>query len=382
MTAFGQPALLERTSQVLAALEVAFTRLDTKASGTLTTKEVEDGLRLMGAELTDEQMGALIDRMDFDRNGVIDRTEFLDTLTPLDPATAPLFTAAISPLYLKMDDHLDALEEEEVQQLTSMVKRVSRVAAKANELGVSLMIDAEQTYMQPAIDQVALSLMRTYNMERAVILNTYQCYLKDSFVRVRADINRSDFYGFVFGAKIVRGAYMVQERKRAGERGYPDPIQQDLESTHRNYDAVAAYILSHKASGLHPPPGGCTSDDAARGRRAKALLMVATHNENSVRATVGLMRSMGIEKDGGVCFGQLRGMCDHVSLSLGNHGFWVYKYVPYGPVREVMPYLLRRAEENSSMMAGAGKERGMIWKELRSRLTSAPPSVGNPAAAN
>jgi len=381
MTALGRPALLERTSRVLGAIQVAFTRLDTKQSGLLTTKEVEEGLRLLGVDLTDAEMRALVERMDFDRNGMVDRTEFLDALSPLDPAAAPLFTAAVSPLYL--DDQIDALEEEEVKQLTSMVERVSRVAQKARELGVSLMIDAEQTYMQPAIDQVALALMRAHNKERAVILNTYQCYLRDSFVRVRTDVDRSEFYGFVFGAKIVRGAYMVQERRRAEEGGYPDPIQADLSSTHRNYDAVAAYILGHKASGLTPPPENCTSSDAARARRASALLMVASHNEASVRATTELMQRLGLGKGSGVCFGQLRGMCDHVSLSLGGAGYWVYKYVPYGPVREVMPYLLRRAEENSSLMAGAGKERGMIMSELAARFNPLPaPQPSQPASVS
>mmetsp|Transcript_6750 Transcript_6750/g.13037 ORF Transcript_6750/g.13037 Transcript_6750/m.13037 type:complete len:645 (+) Transcript_6750:109-2043(+) len=370
LTAFGQPALLERTSRVIQALQVAFAQLDTKHVGTLTVSEVREGFKLMGVSLSPDELEALLDTMDKDKNGTIDSTEFLDTLSPLDPASAPLFTQAITPLFVKSDEHLEALEADEILQLNSMNKRLKRVAQKASDMGVSLMIDAEQTYMQPAIDQVALSLMREYNTDRAVILNTYQCYLRDSFQRVRTDIDRSEFYSFVFGAKIVRGAYMVQERRRAEEMGYPDPIQPDLESTHRNYDAVAAFILSHKVSlsSGAPPTELTEAEKKTRRRRSKTLLMVASHNENSVLSTVGLMSSMGLAKDSGVCFGQLRGMCDHVSLSLGSNGFWVYKYLPYGPVKEVMPYLLRRAEENSTLMAGAGKERGLLARELRSRM--------------
>lgn len=310
VTAFGKPELLERCSDVIRCLQVAFTTLDSDVDGMLSPDEIRNGFKELKVQMSEEEMDALLVKMDFDQNGMIDFTEFMDALSPLDEAMAPLFTSAISPLYA---DKIDALEKGEIEQLMSMVQRLSKVAAHANEKGVSLMIDAEQTYMQPAIDQCALTLMRKYNKKRAVILNTYQCYTRDSFQRVRADVDRSTLYGYVFGAKIVRGAYMIQERRLAEQKGYPDPIQPDLESTHRNYDAVSAFILGFKSSG---------GEDSLR---SKTLLMVASHNESSVKSTVALMASLGLGKDSGVCFGQLRGMCDHVSLSLGDAGYWVYK---------------------------------------------------------
>mmetsp|Transcript_11087 Transcript_11087/g.27185 ORF Transcript_11087/g.27185 Transcript_11087/m.27185 type:complete len:622 (+) Transcript_11087:59-1924(+) len=360
VTAFGKPELLERMTEVLASVNIAFSKLDTTGSGWLTKDQIRTGFKEMGVRLTPQEMDKLIERMDFNKDNCIDATEFIDSLSPLEPDTAPLFITEMNPLH---KDGLDALEADEISQLKSMLERLGRVAAHAANSNVSLMIDAEQSYMQPAIDQVALGLMRKYNKDRAVILNTYQCYLRDAFQRVRADVDRSEFYGFVFGAKIVRGAYMVQERRLAEEKGYPDPIQPDLEATHKNYDTIASYIIAHKASGKE----GMYGPDSSK-RRSSTVLMVATHNENSVKNVIQQMHEKGLEKDSGVCFGQLRGMCDHVSLTLGAHGYRVYKYVPYGPIREVMPYLLRRAEENSTLMAGASKERSLVWSELSRRL--------------
>ena len=218
-----------------------------------------------------------------------------------------------------------------------------------------LMIDAEQTYFQPGIDHVVTNLQRKYNQTSAVIFGTYQAYLKDAHTRLLLDISRAKKEGFIFSAKIVRGAYMVSERKRAADLGIPDPIQPDLLSTHESYRQCVDSMLTSI--------GHCE-------------LMVASHNEASIQYTIARMGELGIPKRapakgvGGVYFGQLLGMSDHVSFPLGQEGYRVFKYIPYGSVDEVVPYLIRRAEENGSVLHGAGvqKQRRMLRAELMRRI--------------
>ncbi|TRY56680.1 hypothetical protein DNTS_034238 [Danionella cerebrum] len=189
--------------------------------------------------------------------------------------------------------------------------------------GVRLMVDAEQTYFQPAISRLTVETQRAFNRDEAVVFNTYQCYLKEAFDNVATDVELSRREGWCFGAKLVRGAYMYQERARADEIGYEDPINPDYESTNTMY-----------------------------------------HRQE-------VMNELGLDAtDKTVCFGQLLGMCDQISFPLAQAGFAVFKYVPYGPVSEVMPYLSRRVQENRGFMRGAQMERELLWKELVRRLTS------------
>lgn len=184
-----------------------------------------------------------------------------------------------------------------------------------------------------------------------VVYNTFQAYLTDTPARLALTLLRADREGWLFGAKLVRGAYMEQERRLAAQRHYKDPIHADLRATHACYHACADAVLD-----------AC----AARG----AEVMIASHNEDSVRYVVGRLARLGLTPDdSGVSFGQLLGMCDHVSFTLGSHGYRVCKYVPYGPVQEVIPYLLRRAQENSDMLGSAGREINFLKTELRRRLS-------------
>uniref|UniRef100_A0A672PNZ2 Proline dehydrogenase n=1 Tax=Sinocyclocheilus grahami TaxID=75366 RepID=A0A672PNZ2_SINGR len=213
--------------------------------------------------------------------------------------------------------------------------------------GVRLMVDAEQTYFQPAISRLTLEMQRIFNREKPNIFNTYQCYLREAYDNVSVDVELSRREGWYFGAKLVRGAYMCQERSRAAEIGYEDPINPDYETTNRMYHKCLEYIL----------------EEINHNRMAN--VMVASHNEDTVKFT--------LEKDRlsltCVCFGQLLGMCDQISFPLaGQAGFPVYKYVPYGPVNEVIPYLSRRAQENRGFMKGSQRERSLLWKELKRRL--------------
>ena len=295
-TGIGQPELLERVSTLLSSLKVPSACLDEDTNGKLSAAEFEDGL-------------------EFER-----------------------------------------LTKEERFRYSRMFGRANSIAEYAASKGVKLLIDAEQTYMQPAIDHLALLMMQKYNKELPVIFNTYQCYRKDTPERVACDMNRAARQRFVFAAKAVRGAYMVQERRLAAERGYNSPIHDTKEDTHACYDRVVDQILSSKVM------------ESADGLARKAAVMVASHNEESILKVVKRMGQLDLAPKDGIYFAQLQGMCDHVSNALGQEGYSVYKYLPYGPVKEVMPYLLRRLEENSDVMGAVGKQRQMIWSELKRRM--------------
>ncbi|XP_075825939.1 proline dehydrogenase 1, mitochondrial isoform X1 [Microtus pennsylvanicus] len=251
----------------------------------------------------------------------------------------------------QLEPLLSRFTEEEEQQMKRMLQRMDVLAKKAREAGVRLMIDAEQSYFQPAISRLTLEMQRRFNVDQPLIFNTFQCYLKEAYDNVTMDMELAHREGWCFGAKLVRGAYMAQERARAVEIGYEDPINPTYEATNVMYHRCLNYVLEKLK---HSP---------------KAEVMVASHNEDSVRFTLCRMEELGLHPDDGqVCFGQLLGMCDQISFPLGQAGFPVYKYVPYGPVMEVLPYLSRRALENSSIMKGAQRERQLLWQELHRRL--------------
>ncbi|DBA95567.1 TPA: hypothetical protein ACH3X3_013417 [Trebouxia sp. C0006] len=233
----------------------------------------------------------------------------------------------------------------------NMVHRMESIAeAAASKGNVRLLIDAEHSYMQPAIDAVAIHLQAKYNKQTPVVFNTYQCYLKDSHQRLEADIHLAKQKGFLLAAKVVRGAYMHLERDRAAEMGYPSPIQDSLEDTHFNYNRCIGEMMR-----------SCKDD--------KFEMMVASHNQASVEAAVALMHDLDMHPtNSGVHFGQLLGMADHLTYTLGGNGYQAYKAVPYGPVEETIAYLLRRAKENSDMLGGVGKETAMLRSELWRRM--------------
>ncbi|KAG9508573.1 Proline dehydrogenase 1, mitochondrial, partial [Fragariocoptes setiger] len=255
---------------------------------------------------------------------------------------------------------VDALSEDEAEMLHNMMRRVNKIAYHAQQLNARCMIDAEQTYLQPAINLITLQLMQRYNTRAAIVFNTYQCYLRNAFASVCRDLDLAKRYGFYFGAKLVRGAYMDQERARAAKLNYPDPINETYEATSAQYERTLAYLMHEIVA------AGANSNDP---QRRLISIMVASHNEQAIRFAVAQMRALNIRPEHRVvCFGQLYGMCDHVSFTLGQSGYSVYKYLPYGPVEEVLPYLSRRAAENHGILAKLQRERSLHLTEIANRI--------------
>lgn len=294
---------------------------------------------------------------------------------------------------------ISTLDEDEEEMLLNLMRRVNRIAAYASQVGgARCMIDAEQTYMQPAINMIAMELMRQYNRREPIIFNTYQCYLKSAYDQLSRDLAMARRENFFFGAKLVRGAYMDQERARAAKLGYEDPINASFEATTQMYQKTLAYLMGEierelKLAGVPTTlevdgGGGNSGEDngakrtegveSQRERLERALnasnsrrisIMVASHNEETVRFALEQMEKRGIKPwHRLICFGQLYGMCDHVSFSLGQSGYSVYKYTPYGPVEEVLPYLGRRAIENHGFLSKLERERSLLAREIVSRL--------------
>uniref|UniRef100_A0A3Q3BHB0 Proline dehydrogenase n=1 Tax=Kryptolebias marmoratus TaxID=37003 RepID=A0A3Q3BHB0_KRYMA len=231
------------------------------------------------------------------------------------------------------------------------LKRLNKIA-EASVNKVRVLVDSEYTYMNPALSLVTMAMMKKFNKDGAWVWNTYQCYLKESRSLLLEALRLSDLEGFCLGVKLVRGAYMDKERKLAAKEGRVDPIHKSWEDTNHSYNGsldVMLEVISQKPE-CH-------------------RIIVATHNEESVRRAAERMEELGIEKNGGsVCFGQLLGMCDHVSLTLAKESYIVYKSVPYGSVDDTLPYLVRRAQENRTVLQGIRKERDLLRKELQHRL--------------
>ncbi|XP_024130684.1 proline dehydrogenase 1, mitochondrial [Oryzias melastigma] len=355
MTALGRPQLLLQYSEVLMKWQRFFTFLASQqgkdgmeaVEQRLELTQLQDFLTKVGAKgdfhgwFTGKQESTgLIDILDW-KSLLDDRENASDLLV-----VPNLELGELEPLFKKF-------RTDEEKEMKRIMQRLDVLAKHAVENGVRLMVDAEQTYLQPAISKLTVDLQRLQNREKPVIFNTYQCYLKEAYDSMTADVQLSKREGWHFAAKLVRGAYMDQERERAAEIGYEDPINPDYEATSRMYHRCLDYLL----------------DEIALNRRAR--VMVASHNEDTVKHTLRRMNTLGLlPRENLVYFGQLLGMCDQISFPLGQAGFAVYKYVPYGPVSEVMPYLSRRAQENRGFMKGVQKERELLWKELKRRLAS------------
>ena len=239
---------------------------------------------------------------------------------------------------------LTAAEEQEWHKVQDRVKAICQ---KAYQAGVPVMIDAEESWIQKTIDRLAVAMMQRFNHNKGIIYNTYQLYRHDKLASLKLDYDVAHTNGFILGVKIVRGAYMEKERKRALEMGYPSPIQPDKAASDRDYNEAVRFCVA----------------------RVEQIAMVAgTHSEESCRMLADLLDELNVPHNHPhVYFSQLLGMSDNLSFNLSNAGYNVAKYVPYGPVKAVMPYLFRRAQENTSIAGQTSRELGLITKEKNRR---------------
>ncbi|TXF90781.1 proline dehydrogenase [Neolewinella aurantiaca] len=236
-------------------------------------------------------------------------------------------------------------------QLQVTVKRLDAICAQAEKRGVHIYIDGEESWMQNTIDQLADRMMARYNREKIIVHNTFQLYRHDRLEFLKASHEKARREGYKLGTKLVRGAYMVKENARAKEMGYPTPIQPSLEATHRDFNEALRYCIEHVN---------------------EISSCVGTHNEDSVRLMTELIRDNDIPRNHpNIRCAQLFGMSDNLTFNLAAEGYNASKYLVYGPVSEVLPYLVRRAQENASVTGEMGRELKMIRKEIERRRSKA-----------
>ena len=241
----------------------------------------------------------------------------------------------------------EALTDSETQSYHRLLERVDDICSLSHKLEVPVLIDAEHSWIQPMIDTVTLNMMRKYNKDKAIVQNTYQMYRHDRLDIIKEHHELAKAEDFYLGLKIVRGAYMEVERERAQEMGYPSPIQPDKKATDKDFDEIIHYFIDNVDT---------------------ISFMVATHNEQSCMLLATLIDEYGLPHNHPhIYFSQLYGMSDHITNNLAKCGYNVVKYVPYGEVKTMIPYLIRRAEENSSVSGQSSRELSLIKQELRRR---------------
>ncbi|WP_345240154.1 proline dehydrogenase family protein [Nibrella saemangeumensis] len=241
----------------------------------------------------------------------------------------------------------DALTDEEQAAFERIRQRVDSLCRRAYERNVKIFIDAEESWIQDTIDTLAYTMMDRYNHERPVVYNTYQFYRWESLEKLIKETETARQKGYFLGAKLVRGAYLEKERMRAHEEEYQDPIHATKEETDRDFNAAIDFCLAN---------------------RDVVSICLGTHNEYSCHYCIDQMKEKGLAvNDPHIWFAQLLGMSDNISYNLANAGYNVAKYVPYGPVEAVMPYLFRRAEENKSIAGQSSREFSLVKKELARR---------------
>jgi len=244
-----------------------------------------------------------------------------------------------------------AAGSEQVQEVREGLLRfrmsVEKLSKTAWETGVPIMIDAEDSWYQSLVDDIVTEMMEKYNTEKAIVFNTLQMYRTDRLEFLKESLQKARKGNYVLGIKFVRGAYMEKERKRAAELGYPSPIQPDKPATDAAYDEALRVSVANID---------------------RMVLFNGSHNENSNRLLTELIDQYKLAKDDPrIWFSQLYGMSDHISFNLADQGYNVAKYVPYGPVHNILPYLLRRAEENTSIAGQTGRELSLILTEIKRR---------------
>ncbi|KAI9144378.1 FAD-linked oxidoreductase-like protein [Paraphysoderma sedebokerense] len=330
VTALGPTVVLKKISSSLRTVIQKFKEVDVDCDGKITISEFKSLVSaLPGAKSVDDKtVTALFNS--YSKKSSMDFISLMQLFSFDNPASVSL-------LCHPNDNTLSAsdtttLTHTDVSEFKILISRMDEVCELARNKKVKLMIDAEQTYFQDAIDYVALEMSKKYNKiekksknVKPMIYNTYQLYLKEGNSKMVNDYSRAEREGWAFAAKLVRGAYMISERKRASTLSYPSPINDTLADTHASYNSALSFLISRLPS--NPTTSIC----------------VASHNKDSIILTAKLMSVNGIKNDDErIVFGQLKGMYDLLSYGLASKGYRGYKYIPYGPVEEVIPYLLRR----------------------------------------
>lgn len=395
ITALGNPLLLEQMSIAIQEADRLFAKFDADGDGIVTREEFTNAYKTFFDDDSEERLSSLLESLD--PNGATNQIDYIAMMSKfLTPADLPRITAhcrSVGPMAMATPS------PEEIDLMNNMHGRARTIAQFASECGVRLLIDAEHFKYQPAIDHLALELQRSVNdvdkTNVPIVFQTYQCYLKDSFRRIQIDLERSKRFGYHFAAKVVRGAYRIHESERARERGEECPVFSTIEETHACYDQSVEYLLTQMKNAQDQSIDLQRREDGvgyvARHRstkdKSKIEVMCATHNQRSIEKAIALMERLGLHtlsggdlsvrgdhSDGSsrpeqvVHFAQLYGMCDHLTYPLGKHNYSAYKYLPYGPIDEVIPYLLRRAQENSDVLGNAGKEKSLLKGELKRRF--------------
>lgn len=240
--------------------------------------------------------------------------------------------------------------EVEIDEWDRVRERMYAICEIAAEKNIGVLVDAEETWIQDPIDRLTMEMMEIFNKKKVVVYNTIQLYRHDRLHFLKLSHQIAQQKGFKLGVKLVRGAYMEKERARAKEMGYPSPIQPDKEASDKDYDLAVRYCIDHL-------------DQIA--------VIIASHNEASNLLTAELLDQKNIPHNHPhIHFSQLYGMSDNITFNLAKEGFSVSKYLPFGPIRDVIPYLMRRAQENSSVSGQTGRELSLIKRELARRKSA------------
>lgn len=241
---------------------------------------------------------------------------------------------------------LSLLDESDKKEWEKLIERMKLICAEAHKTGIGVMIDAEESWIQDPIDYLATLMMKEYNHEKTVVFNTVQLYRTDRLAFLKQSAEHAGKNNYALGLKLVRGAYMEKETKRALKIGYTNPIQVSKEYTDKDYNLAVAFCLNHISH---------------------IKTIVASHNEKSNLDAANFMIEKQNQKHPNLHFSQLYGMSDNLTFNLADAGFNVSKYLPFGPLEEVIPYLMRRAQENSSISGQTTRELDLIKKECTRR---------------
>ncbi len=245
---------------------------------------------------------------------------------------------------LRSGIHDDEIEKEEWERVKDRMYQICSIAAEKN---IGVLVDAEESWIQDPVDRLTMEMMEEFNKEKAIVYNTIQLYRHDRLDFLKLSHRIAQQQNFVLGVKLVRGAYMEKERNRASQRGVKSPIQASKADTDKDYNASVEFCIQHVD---------------------KVACIVASHNEESNLLAAELMEKNGLPfNHPHIHFSQLYGMSDHITFNLAKAGFSVSKYLPFGPINDVIPYLMRRAQENSSVSGQTGRELGLINKEIKRR---------------